>query len=153
MENRETGKVVEVSAQGTARVLIQRKKWCDRCPSKSVCNPPEEGKEFTIEVDNTIGAREGDIVEIGLPGKSLFIASVWAYLVPSLLFIAGIAIGFLVLSRFVHFLSRELLGFLIGIIFLAVSFGILRIVNNWLGKKKTFRPEIIGICSKNSATV
>ncbi|TES92834.1 MAG: hypothetical protein E3J87_04055 [Candidatus Cloacimonadota bacterium] len=149
MKNRETGKVVEVTAQGTARVLIQRKKWCDHCPSKNACNPPEEGKMFTVEVENPIGAKEGDIVEIGIARGAVALASFWAYLVPALLFLIGIAIGFSLLSKYIEVIPKEFLGLITGIILLLASFLILRIVNNKLKKNKTFRPEIIGICSDN----
>ncbi len=149
--SREMGKVVEVLQGGTAKVLLKRKKWCDHCASREFCEPPpEEDKEFSVEVENPVGAKKGDLVEIGLRRGTLFIASLWAYFVPALLFIAGLAIGFLSLSRVISFVPREIVGLLMGIIFLAVSFVLLRIINNWLGKKKTFHPHITAICSGNS---
>lgn len=147
-ENKETGRVIELSGKGTAKVIVQRRKWCDHCSSRNICNPPEEGKEFTIEVDNPVGAHEGDIVEIGLARGALLIASLWAYFIPALLFIVGIAIGYLFLSQFIFVLNRELLGLIAGVLLLIVSLIILRVVNNWLGKKKTFHPTITSICSQ-----
>lgn len=147
-ETRETGKVVEIINDGLARVLLRRKKWCDHCASKDFCNPPaEEEKEFSVEVDNPVGARIGDLVEIGLERGALFVASVWAYLVPSVLFVIGLATGYLALSRLVPFVSREIVGLVFGILLLAVSFVLLRLVNNWLGKKGTFHPHITAICT------
>ncbi len=151
MENRETGKVVEITNGGTAKVLIQRKKMCDHCPSKEVCKPPEEGKEFTVEIENPIGAKEGDIVEIGIPKGALLIASLWAYLVPSIFFVVGVTIGFTFLSRYITLIQKEFVGLSTGIILLAVSYMILRIVNNRIGSKKVFHPIIVSVCSDNSA--
>jgi sigma-E factor negative regulatory protein RseC len=151
IESKETGEVLEILAGGTARVLLRRRKWCDHCASKRFCNPPsEEDKQFSIEVDNTIGAHQGDYVEIGLERGALFIASIWAYLVPAVLFIVGLAIGFLGLSRVITFVARELVGLFMAVVFLVVSLVLLRIVNNWLGKKRAFHPHITAICSNNS---
>jgi sigma-E factor negative regulatory protein RseC len=150
-ESTETGEVVEVLQGGTAKVLLKRKKWCYHCASRNVCNPPsEEEKEFSVEIDNPLGAQKGDLVEIGLERGALFIASVWAYLVPAVLFVIGLAIGVLALSRVIAFVSKEIVGLFLGIIFLGISFALLRIINNWLGKKNTFRPHITAICSNNS---
>ena len=151
MENRETGKVVEITNEGTAMVLIQRKKMCDHCPSKEVCKPPEEGKEFTVEIENPIGAKEGDVVEIGIPKGALLIASLWAYLVPSIFFVVGVTIGFTFLSRYITLIQKEFIGLITGIILLAVSYMILRIVNNRIGNKKAFHPIIVSVCSDDSA--
>lgn len=150
-ENREMGEVVEILQGGTAKVMLKRKKWCDHCASREFCKPPPEAdKWFSVEVENSVGARKGDLVEIGLRTGALFIASLWAYFVPALLFIIGLAIGFIHLSRVISFISREILGLMLGIIFLAASFVLLRIINNRLGKKKGFRPHIKAICSDNS---
>jgi sigma-E factor negative regulatory protein RseC len=150
-EHTETAQVVEILNGGSARVLLRRKKWCDHCASRNFCNPPaEEEKEFFVEVDNPLGAQNGDLVEIGLERGALLFASFWAYLVPSLLFIAGMAIGFLALSRAIVLIPREIIGFLTGILFLAASFVLLRIVNRRFGKKEIFRPRITAICSGNS---
>lgn len=147
-DNRVVARIVEVTDKGTAKVLTYRTKMCSHCPSKSMCKPPEEGKEFTVEVENPIGALKGDIVEIGLARGVLFIASFWAYLVPTILFIIGVAIGFSLLSKFVLFINREFLGLITGVILLGVSLIILKFVNNRLGRKKTFCPEIIGIVTE-----
>lgn len=145
-ENRETAKVIEITVQGTATVLIERKKMCSHCPSRGVCNPPEEGKEFTVEVENPVQAKKGDLVEIGIPRGAVLIASFWAYFIPTLFFLIGASIGFTLLSRYIDVIPKDFLGFLMGIILLAVSFIILRVVNTRLRKNKTFRPTIIGIC-------
>ncbi len=150
MENRETGKVIEITNKGTAKVLIQRKKMCSYCPSKEICKPPEEGKLFSVEVENPIGAKEGDIVEIGLARGALLVASFWAYFVPALFFLIGVAFGFTFLSRYITLIPKEFLGLITGIILLAVSFLILRIVNNRLVKNKAFHPEIISITTDNT---
>ena len=111
-ESKETGKVVEVLDGGTARVLLKRRKWCDHCSSKDFCKPPaDETKDFFVEVENPVGAQNGDLVEIGLERGVLIVASVWAYFVPAVLFIIGLAIGYLVLSRIITFVSREIVGF------------------------------------------
>jgi sigma-E factor negative regulatory protein RseC len=147
MEDRETGRVIKASDSGAAMVQIQRKKMCDHCPSKGYCNPPEGAQLFTVEVENGIGAKEGDVVEIGLAKGALFIASLWAYFFPALFFILGVTIGFTFISKYVQVFDKEIVGLITGIIFLGLSFIILRIVNNRLSKKKTFRPQIIEICT------
>jgi sigma-E factor negative regulatory protein RseC len=150
-EHTESAQVVEILNGGSAKVLLRRRKWCDHCASRNFCNPPEgEEKEFFVEVDNPVGAQKGDLVEIGLERGALFVASFWAYLVPALLFIAGMAIGFLGISRIIAFIPREITGLLLGLVFLAASFVLLRLINRWLGKRNTFRPRITAICSGNS---
>jgi len=148
MENREIGEVVDVTAKGLAKVLVERRKMCNHCPSRGVCNPPEEGKEFTIEVENSIGAQKGDKVEIGVERGVLLVVTFWIYFVPAVFFLVGVAIGFSFLARYITLIGRDFLGLLTGVVFLMASFLILRFVNNRLGKKKSFRPTIIGISSE-----
>jgi len=149
MENRETGKVVEITNRGTAMVLIQRRKMCNHCPSRNVCKPPEEGKTFTIEMENPIGAKEGDVVEIGIAHGAVFFASLFAYFIPAIFFLLGIIIGFTLLPGYIKVMPKEFTALITGIILLAVSFLILRIANNRLKKSKACRPEIISINKKN----
>ncbi len=149
-ENRETGKIIEMTNEGLAKVLVERKKMCSHCPSRGVCNPPEEGKQFTIEVENPMGAVKGDTVEIGIERSVLLVATFWIYFVPAVFFLAGVSIGFIFLARYITFVGKEFLGLIVGIVFLMASFLILRSVNNRLGKKKSFKPTIVRISPVNN---
>lgn len=85
-------------------VETQRASACGTCASGGGCGAGILGSLFgnrssRIEVTADVALQPGDEVVIGLPESALLLGSLWVYLVPLLLFIAGSLVGRTVASN------------------------------------------------------
>lgn len=91
------GTVVAVEA-GRAWVEANRRSACGHCESSGACGTSLLANTFgnrptRIEVDNSIGARTGDRVILGLPERGMLIGSFLLYLFPLAGLFAGVLLG------------------------------------------------------------
>ena len=93
----EEGIVLSVNGD-TAEVVAQAKSACGSCSARSGCGTsllagmfPERKRSFLAS--NTVSAREGDRVIIGLDESAMQIASLMVYLAPLLGLIGGAILG------------------------------------------------------------
>ncbi|MBU5483110.1 SoxR reducing system RseC family protein [Clostridium sp. MSJ-11] len=114
-------------------VIFKRMSGCgDNC---STCSGHCESPPLILDMDNMISAKPGDVVEVVMEDDTFFKLTFFAYALPLMLMLLGIAVG--------YFLTKsELVSAFSGLGFLAVSYGILRIVNN---KHKKERKETVSI--------
>ncbi|SQC03054.1 SoxR reducing system RseC family protein [Clostridium tetanomorphum] len=114
------GYVKEV--KGTkAYVMFKRMSECgDKCAS---CSGHCEAPPLILDMDNTLLAETGDTVEVIMEDNTFFKFTFFAYVVPLILMLLGISIGYILTYN-------ELTSAFTGLAFLGVSYGILRIVNN-----------------------
>jgi sigma-E factor negative regulatory protein RseC len=87
----ETG-VVEKASPETAVVLVERSSACEHCRSRGACET-FSGRTMRVEVENELGAAEGDRVEISVPAASVLKLSFLVYLVPVAALVAGAYVG------------------------------------------------------------
>ena len=87
----EEGIVTQTSGK-TAIVLVDRKSACGQCHARGYCQMTEADK-LEVSARNEIGATEGQEVIIEIPDEAGLAASSLAYLVPTVLFIAGVILG------------------------------------------------------------
>lgn len=84
---------VVISTEGEeAIVLVERKSACAHCHSKDFCILIDSNK-LEVRAKNEVGAKPNQIVELSIPDSAGLVASLLAYLIPTVLFIAGIFIG------------------------------------------------------------
>lgn len=81
----ETGTVIDTQGE-TLWVQTISRSSCSKC-STSACSTSVIGKLFNLkrnvlQMENTLQAKKGQRVVIGIPDATLVKASVWAYLVP-----------------------------------------------------------------------
>ena len=80
--------MVESISHGKAVVRIQKGGRCHNCSSREGCGVSVSG-DMQIDLDNELGAKVGDSVEISLPTRSLMKLSLLVYLLPVLALIHG----------------------------------------------------------------
>ncbi len=120
----QVGFVLETKGE-KARIEVKRISGCSgSCKSCSGCDTPS----LIVDIDNTIGAKIGDLVEIQGESKTILKYTFIIYLIPAALFVMGIILG---INRFhdLGYENYELYGFLTGIISLIFSFGILNLID------------------------
>ena len=88
---REEGTVQKVFP-GKAIIKVQRHAACEHCDSRGACDI-FEGKEVEVEVINELDAKEGDRVEVSVPGRSLLKLSLFVYFIPVVVLVVGACVG------------------------------------------------------------
>jgi sigma-E factor negative regulatory protein RseC len=114
-------------------VSFQRKSGCgDSCAScKSKC-----GANFiTTEVFNNVNAKVGDKVNVEIENKSFNKMMFFAYILPLIMMIIGTVTGSSVFRK-IGYENYELFGFFVGVVFLASSYYILKIINDKMNRDK-----------------
>ncbi|MCB1734573.1 MAG: SoxR reducing system RseC family protein [Gammaproteobacteria bacterium] len=116
----ETARVVRVG-DGHAWVETQRRSSCGSCASKSGCGTSALGEWFGrrtvgLQVDNTIGAKVGEQVVIGVPETLLVSGAAWIYGLPLLTLLAGAGLSAWWVGD-VHNDAVTALGGIVGLVF------------------------------------
>ncbi len=124
--------LVTAVADGSVRIQFLRSPACAHC---GACLTVGDS-EMEITLPNTVGAKEGDRVVVDLSPKRLVQASLLAYAVPLVLLIAGVLIG----SRI-----ADWAGLALGVAACGIGYLILRIVDRYSAKKRSFQPRIVRI--------
>jgi sigma-E factor negative regulatory protein RseC len=140
--NEEHGVVKEI--QGSkALVLTDRQSMCGECVARGCCHMLGGGKEMLAEAINSVGAKAGDFVKIGIPEGTVTKASLVVYMVPALGLVGGGTLGYLIalpIGFDINILT--LIGSIVG---LGIAFTAVRLLSNMLSKNPSYRPEIIEI--------
>lgn len=84
--------IIETVSGLKAMVRVEKSSSCATCQSRESCQEAS-GKDMVIEVANDLGAREGDRIEISIPGGSFLILSLLVYFLPVAALIAGAIAG------------------------------------------------------------
>jgi len=84
--------VVERIVHQKAVVKLQRSAGCETCKARGSCHA-EGNTEMRIEVENPLQAREGDMVEVSMPERSVAKMALVVYFGPAAALIAGAFVG------------------------------------------------------------
>lgn len=136
-EMKQTGVVTAVSGK-KATVRFTRSDACGHCNACFRLG----GNEADIEIENSLGAKTGDIVAIELHGKSVFKASAIVYGIPVIALVAGAAIGSI---------WGELYTALAAVLFAAGSFFILRALEPKFSRMNEFKPRMTDIITQEDS--
>lgn len=122
---------------GNAELEVRRASGCGSCNG---CAGGCEEKTHVVTLKNTIDAKVGDLVELTGESKSILKYMFIIYMIPFVFLIAGIVLG----DRYFKSIGNqnyELLSFGTGVLFLVVSFFIVRIIDKGIAKsnKETIR--------------
>ena len=83
---------------------------------------------------NNIGAKQGDLVEIKAVPKKILKYTLIAYMIPFLMLIMGIVLGVNYFQS-IGVENYEMYGFGIGMVFLAISYLIIKFIDRYFDKK------------------
>ena len=108
------GFIVEIVDDKTAKMRMQRHSACASCGKCAKLT--SESQDLIVEVDNQIGAKVGDHVEVSMDSVKVMKATMLAYMLPLVFLIAGTAICFFVLNNINFNGPIELLSGLCGLL-------------------------------------
>ena len=124
------------------RVEIEAKGACHNCASRRVCLPFGNDGRMMTEAINERGAQPGDVVRIEMSPKSTISAALLLYVFPVVALFLGYIFG---LST----TGEEKYGIAAGVLLLAVSFVLLKVLNPTFSKGARFKPVIVEIIKKD----
>ncbi len=111
----------------------------ESCRSCGLC---KNNEDFILEVLDECNAKIGDFVLVEIKKENYYKVTFLVYLFPLILFILGTIIGYIVGEK--YNLDPQLLGFALGMIFLAVSYIMIRFID----KKSIKKEKIIPVAKK-----
>ena len=134
---------MSVSDDKLAKVIIQRESACGHSCSScgGGCN---DSNSIILELENVLNAQVGDYVIIESKASTILKSAFIAYIMPLILMIAGVMIGMSVFES-LGYENFETLGFLVGLVFLGVSYFILKHVDNKYFKDNDGLFEMVAI--------
>jgi sigma-E factor negative regulatory protein RseC len=135
--------VVESISQRKAVVRIQTGGRCQSCGSREACGV-SGGRAMQIDLDNELGARVGDRVEVSLPTRSLMKLAFLLYLLPVLALILGAYLGKWMGNEIFH-IESDIVSIISGGAAMALVFLGLRRVDRRLHDTSDFRPRMTRI--------
>lgn len=131
--------IIEKTESEKAFVKVQRSSACSHCESRGICQVENE-KEMVVEVENVLGGKPGDQVEIMIPTGSFMKISLMVYMLPVLAFIFGAFIGDSLATRLS--LNPSLSAIIVGIGLMAIFFYLLKRLDKVLSGKKGYTPHM-----------
>ncbi len=144
----ELGTVVEATEQ-YVWVQTQRKTSCGHCESKSSCGTASLaqvlGQKYTeIRVENSLAAKKGDMVIIGLAERALVTTSLAAYLMP-LIMLFFTAVTYESLASTLGLPTAEFFTVIAGFVGLGLGLILVKYVVRYLLQYAQYQPVLLRI--------
>ncbi|GAA0106057.1 SoxR reducing system RseC family protein [Paraclostridium sordellii] len=124
------GYVIELVDGTTAKIKMQKHSACAACGK---CASSADKKDIIVEVDNNIGAKVGDYVEVNMDSVNVIKAAAIVYIVPLIALLGGTIISYGILNFIDIGMNKEVLSGFIGIVLTAISYLLIK------GKDRKFR--------------
>lgn len=132
-----------VSIEGDVAVVdVRRTSACgDKCSScGGGCNIPAT----RVNIENNLEARIGDFVEVRMETKTVMKSAFIAYVIPLIMLILGVGVGIYVFKSF-GIKNYESFGFFVGLLFLGISYLILRMIDKKIRESNSLKLQMVRI--------
>lgn len=139
----ETAVVVHYEA-GKATVKCRTQSACGNCAARNACGTAAlakltgEQSGYMFSVDTPTPVKQGQLVEIGLPERSLMASAFWLYGAPLLTLLIAAFVGEV-------WLPNELIRAVFIFCLTASSFAAIKLLTRKLPKKTAFQPILLRI--------
>lgn len=139
------GYIIEIVDNKTAKLKMQRHSACASCGKCQTLS--SESKEILVEVDNSIGAKQGDHVEVNMENMNVLKATALAYVVPLIFLLVGTIVSYFMLDMIISTqgIIVELISGIIGIMLMLLSYVILKRNDSKFRDSRKFIPVITKI--------
>lgn len=125
----ETGTVTKVE-KDKAYILFKRTSACAKC---GACGMLANGKDITISAINNLNVKVDDIVEVEFKTKTALSSSAIAYIFPLVMLFLGVFLGYNIPQTL--FEVKDAFAAILGLMFCAVAFLVLKLLNPFFSKK------------------
>lgn len=144
------GYIVEIVDSVTAKLKLKRHSACASCGK---CATTSEEKDIIVEVDNTIGAKVGDRVEVNMETVNVLKAAFIAYTIPLVALLLGTVGTFYVLKSINITNNVELISGGVGLIFTLISFLVLKKNDKKFRDSKEYIPIVTRIIVSSGSEI
>lgn len=144
------GYIVEIVDSVTAKLKLKRHSACASCGK---CATTSEEKDIIVEVDNTIGAKVGDRVEVNMETVNVLKAAFIAYTIPLVALLLGTVGTFYFLKVTSITKNIEIISGLVGLIFTFISFLILKKNDKKFRDSKEYIPIVTRIIVSSESEI
>lgn len=135
------GQIVKIVNSDTAVLKMKRMSACAKCGKcKSIGD--SESQEILVEVNNTIGARVGDTVEVTMDNIDILKATALVYIVPLIGLMLGVFVTYFILTYAKITPHIEAISGVMGIIVMLLSYLILKANDRKFKESKKFLPRV-----------
>ncbi|MCC0635177.1 MULTISPECIES: SoxR reducing system RseC family protein [unclassified Clostridioides] len=138
------GFIMEIVDDRTAKLKMQRHSACAAC-GKCATADSSESKEILVEVDNTIGAKVGDHVEVSMDNMNVLKAAVMAYIIPLVALLVGTIGTYYILGAIGMTSGVEAISGLVGICLTIICYLYLKKNDKKFRDSREFIPVITRI--------
>lgn len=143
---RNTGIIVETLDHNIAKLRMKQHSACAECGK---CHTESESKDLIVEVDNSVGAKLGDFVEVDLEAANVLQAAAIAYLIPLVSLLVGVIASYQVLSMIGYNGSMEIASAVVGFITMSISYIIIKTNDSKFKQSKKYMPIVTDIVQSN----
>ncbi|MCC3865103.1 SoxR reducing system RseC family protein [Terrisporobacter petrolearius] len=137
------GFVIDIIDNRTAKMIMQRHSACASCGKCSKLS--SECQDLVVEVDNSIGAKKGDRVEVSMESVQVLKATMLAYLVPLIFLLAGTILTYYILDLIKFLGPIEVISGVVGLICTGISYLLLRKNDDKFKQSRQYIPRITKI--------
>ncbi|WP_042276719.1 SoxR reducing system RseC family protein [[Clostridium] dakarense] len=136
------GYIIEIVDEKTAKLKMQRHSACASCGK---CVTSSEKKDILVEVENTIGAKIGDHVEVNMENVKVLKATAFAYLIPLMGLLIGTIGTYFILESLGVKSNIEIISAVVGFLTTFICYVVLNKNDNKFKDSKDFIPTITKI--------
>ncbi|WP_296645370.1 SoxR reducing system RseC family protein [Romboutsia sp. 13368] len=136
------GYIIEIVDNITAKLKLKRHSACASCGK---CTTTSEEKDIIVEVDNTIGAKVGDRVEVNMETMNVLKAAFIVYTIPLIALLIGTVGTFYILNAINFNGNIEIISAIVGLIFTIMVFLILKKNDKKFRDSKEYIPIVTRI--------
>lgn len=139
------GYVVEIVDSITAKIKMQKHSACASCGK---CASSTDKKDIVVEVDNTIGAKVGDYVEVNMNSVDVIKAASIVYIVPLIALLGGTIASYSILNFINISFNKEILSAIIGVVLTALTYLFIKSKDSKLRESRQYIPIITKVIDK-----
>lgn len=133
------GYIIELVDGTTAKIKMQKHSACAACGK---CASSTDKKDIIVEVDNNIGAKVGDYVEVNMDSVNVIKAAAIVYIVPLIALLGGTIVSYGIFNFIDIGMNKEVLSGFIGIVLTIISYLLIKIKDRKFRESRNYIPII-----------
>ena len=137
------GFILEIVDDNTAIMIMQRHAACASCGKCTKLS--SECQDLVVEVDNAIGAKKGDYVEVSMESVRVLKATVLVYLVPLICLLSGTILTYYILNLVKYSRQIDIISGIVGLVCTFISYLILKKNDDKFKESRQYIPKITKI--------
>lgn len=137
------GFIIDIVDNRTAKMIMQRHSACASCGKCSKLS--SECQDLVVEVDNSIGAKKGDHVEVSMESVRVLKATLLAYLFPLMFLLVGTILTYYILNLIKFSGPTEVISGVVGLICTCISYLLLRKNDDKFKQSRQYIPKVTRI--------